>query len=143
MSAGMKVSEIMTRDVITLFEEDNLERVNQELGVFRFRHLPVIDDGKVVGILSQQDLLRATFASSGDGVGKGGRAREARFLEETFVRDVMHTDVMTVHPEEPVGEAAKLMLQNGFGVLPVVDADGMLVGILTENDIVRAASDVL
>lgn len=143
MSAGMKVSEIMTRDVITLFEEDNLERVNQELGVFRFRHLPVIDDGKVVGILSQQDLLRATFAGSGDGVGGGGRAREARFLEETFVRDVMHTDVMTVHPEAPVGEAAKRMLQNGFGVLPVVDADGMLVGILTENDIVRAASDVL
>ncbi|MDB4991260.1 MAG: hypothetical protein JWN04_6438 [Myxococcaceae bacterium] len=142
MSAGLKVSEIMTRDVITLFEEDNLERVNQELGVFRFRHLPVVDEGRVVGILSQQDLLRATFAN-GDGNGTGHRAREARFLEQTFVRDVMHTDVMTVRPEEAVGEAARRMLQNGFGVLPVVDADGMLVGIVTENDIVRAASDVL
>src|SRR3978361_2371284 len=97
MSAGMKVSEIMTRDVITLFEEDNLERVNQELGVFRFRHLPVVDDGKVVGILSQQDLLRATFASTD---GTGTSTRSAHFLEHTFVRDVMHTEVMTVHPEE-------------------------------------------
>jgi acetoin utilization protein AcuB len=143
MSAGMKVSEIMTREVITLFEEDNLERLNTELGVFRYRHLPVVDEGKVVGILSQQDLLRATFAN---GEGSGPRslvAPQSRFLEQTFVRDVMHTDVLTVHPEDRVGEAAKRMLQTGFGVLPVVDADGMLVGIVTENDIVRAASDVL
>jgi len=140
MSAGLKVAEIMTRDVVTVFEEDNLELVNQQLGVFRFRHLPVVDDGRVVGILSQQDLLLATLEH---GPGSNAAARAPRFLENTFVRDVMHTEVTTVRPEEAVGEAAKIMLQHGFGALPVVDADGMLVGIVTELDIVRAASDIL
>jgi len=138
---GMTVSEIMTRDVITLFEEDNLERVNGHLSHYRFRHLPVVDEGKVVGILSQRDLLRATVA--GFHPTPVTRAREARILEETFVRDVMRTDVITVRPDEPVRAAAKRMIEGHFGALPVVDASGMLVGIVTENDIVRVASDVL
>lgn len=141
MAPGKTVSDIMTRNVITLFEEDNLERVSEELGHFRFRHLPVVDDGRLVGILSQRDILRATIAHAEGG--PAARAREARFLEETFVRDVMSTEVLTAHPDEAVGEAAKRMLDAHYGALPVVDADGMLVGIVTENDIVRIASHVL
>lgn len=135
------VGELMTRDVVTLFEEDNLERVSKELGRFRFRHLPVVDDGKLVGILSQRDLLRATFA--GMDQSPAARAREARFLEQTFVRDVMRTDLVTVHPEEPLRAAALKILEGHLGALPVVDADGMLVGIITEHDITRIASQIL
>lgn len=141
MASGLKVADIMTREVITLFEEDNLERLQRELGNFRFRHLPVVDDGKLVGILSQRDLLRATVAGM-DGT-PYSRAREARFLEETFVRDLMRTDVVTARPDETVRAAAQRMLAGHFGALPVVDADGTLVGIVTENDIVRVACDVL
>jgi CBS-domain-containing membrane protein len=141
MAQAMTVSDIMTREVVTLFEEDNLERVSNELSHFRFRHLPVIDDGKLVGILSQRDLLRATL--SGVEGTPMARAREARFLEETFVRDLMHTDVQTARPEETARVAAKRMLDEHIGALPVIDAEGMLVGIVTEHDIVRVASDIL
>jgi CBS domain-containing protein len=141
MAQGLTVSDIMTREVVTLYEEDNLERVSRELARFRFRHLPVVDDGKLVGMLSQRDLLRATMA--GIESSPMSRAREARYLEETFVRDLMRTDVKTARPEESLRDAAKRMLEGHFGALPVVDGDGMLVGIVTENDIVRVASDVL
>jgi CBS domain-containing protein len=140
MALGKTVSDIMTRHVITLLEEDNLERVSADFGHLHFRHLPVVDDGKLVGILSQHDLMKATLRAEGK---PADLARTARFLEQTFVRDLMRTDVLTARPDEAVGQAARRMLETEYGALPVVDADGMLVGIVTENDIVRVASDVL
>lgn len=134
------VSDVMTRDVVTLFEEDNLERLRQELSRLHFRHLPVVDDGKIVGILSQRDLLRATIGGHDN---PATRARDARFFEETFVRDVMHTEVTTIGPNEPVRAAARKMLDGHIGALPVVDATGQLVGIITENDITRLAAEIL
>lgn len=141
MAQERLVSDLMTRDVVTMYEEDNLERVSRELGRFRFRHMPVVDDGKVVGLLSQRDLLQATI--SGAGQSAVSRARDARFLEETFVRDVMHTEVVTVGPNEPVRAAARKMLDAHIGALPVVEPDGTLVGIITENDITRMAAELL
>lgn len=141
MAQSKTVAEIMTKQVVTLFEEDNLQRLSKELSHYRFRHLPVVDDGRVVGILSQRDLLRATV----DGIDRSpmARAREARYLEETFVRDLMHTDVKVARPDESAKAAAQRMLEGHIGALPVVDASGMLVGIVTENDIMRAALEVL
>ena len=135
------VSEIMTREVVTLLEEDNLQNVALGLERFRFHHLPVVDERKVVGMLSQRDILRATVAGV-DG-GAAARAREARFLEQTFVRDVMQTNVVTVHPEESIKSAAQRMLSHRFGALPVVDENDNLVGIVTENDILRTVADEL
>jgi CBS domain-containing protein len=141
MAQERLVSDLMTRDVVTMYEEDNLERVSRELGRLRFRHMPVVDDGKLVGLLSQRDLLQATI--SGAGQSAASRARDARFLEETFVRDVMRTEVVTIGPNEAVRAAARKMLDAHIGALPVVEADGTLVGIITENDITRMAAELL
>lgn len=136
MADNKLVHEIMTRRVVTLYEEDNLQRIATELTQLRFRHLPVVDDGKLVGILSQRDILRATV--TGVDHSPLARAREARFLEQTFVRDLMHTEVKTARPDEPIKAAAERMLEARVGALPVVDEQGMVVGIVTENDIMRA-----
>jgi CBS domain-containing membrane protein len=137
----MQVSEIMTRDVITLLEEDNLESVGATLARFRFHHLPVVDGRRLVGMMSQRDMLRFTVA----GVDRSppARMREARFLEQTFVRDVMHPDVITARPDESVQSAAERMLAHRFGALPVVDDQENLIGIVTENDIVRSVAHAL
>lgn len=133
------VGDIMTRDVVTLLEEDNLEHVAAGLARYRFHHLPVVDGGRVVGILSQRDMLKATVAGRDHSV--AALAKEARFLEQTFVRDVMRTAVVCVMPAESIPRAAKLLLTAGVGALPVVDGDGNLVGIVTEHDIVRTVAE--
>jgi len=133
------VAEIMTRDLVTLLEEDNLEHVAAGLKRYRFHHLPVVDGRKLVGMFSQRDMLHATVAGSDRSV--AARAREARFLEETFVRDVMKTALVTVTPSASIAAAAKLMLSARIGALPVVDGDGNLLGIVTENDIVRTVAE--
>jgi acetoin utilization protein AcuB len=135
MDESIRVSDIMTREVTTLTEEDNLERVLRELGRLRFHHLPVVDDGRVVGILSQRDLLG--HLTSDLDRSRVAQAQERRLLERTFVRDVMRTQVVTVSADALVSAAAAHMLEARIGALPVVNRENRLVGIVTENDVLR------
>jgi CBS domain-containing protein len=135
------VGEVMTREVVTLNEEDNLEMVSAGLERFRFHHLPVVDGRRLVGMVSQRDMLR-TMVSSLDHSAVA-RTREKRLLESTFVRDVMKTKLVTAHPDEPVTLAARRMLETRYGAMPVVDREGNLLGIITENDVVRLATQLL
>ena len=131
----------MTREVTTLLEEDSLQQVLSVLGPFRFRHLPVVDGKKLVGIISQRDLLLLISQSLGRGPAE--QAREARKLEQVFLRDVMGTHVVIITPEESLAVAARRMLENRIGALPVVSAQGELLGIVTENDLLRVFADTL
>jgi CBS domain-containing protein len=140
MQTRPTVGEIMTRDVVTLYEEDNLARVRSELAHYRFHHLPVIDDGKLVGMLSQRDLFRAVATLERE-PSPIGFAREARLLEQTFVRNIMQTEVVTVYEDEDLSDATRRMLDRGIGALPVVDHDDNLVGIVTEHDLLRSIAD--
>lgn len=135
MEEQSRVADIMTRSVVVLSEEDNLSQVAAGLDRYRFHHLPVVDGSKLVGMLSQHDMLRHTVS----GVDRSAVAssREARYLEQTFVRDVMKTDVLTVRADELVSTAADRMLAGRVSALPVVDAEDALIGIVTEKDILR------
>ncbi|HTU59320.1 MAG TPA: CBS domain-containing protein [Polyangiales bacterium] len=137
----LKVADVMTREVSTVYEEDNLERVLGLLAPYRFRHVPVVDDGRVVGILSQRDLLQLT--SQGRDHSAAARARQAHALEQTFVRDVMNQKVITIRCEASLGEAAKLMLEHRVGALPVVDDQERLIGIVSESDLLRRLAQAL
>ena len=134
MQQAQTVGEIMTRDVVTLYEEDNLARVRSELAQYPFHHLPVVDDGKLVGMLSQRDLLRAISETGSSPI---ELAREARMLEELFVRNIMRTEVATVYEDDSLQSATQRMLERGIGALPVVDHQDRLVGIVTEHDLLR------
>lgn len=137
----LKVADVMTRDVSTVLEEDNLERVLSLLAPYRFRHVPVVDDGRVVGILSQRDLLQLT--SQGRDHSAVARARKAHTMEQTFVRDVMNQKVITIGSEASLGDAARLMLEHRVGALPVVDAQEQLIGIVSESDLLRRLAQTL
>jgi len=103
--------------------------------------VPVVDDGRVVGILSQRDLLQLT--NQGRDRSAAASVREARALEQTFVRDVMNQKVITIGPEASLAAAARLMLEQRVGALPVVDAREQLVGIVSESDLLRRLAQVL
>ena len=135
------VADIMTRDLITVCEEDNLQGVQLDMDLFRKRHLPVVDGKRLVGLLSHRDMLRMSTgslerSSLTDSI-------DAHRKADTFVAEVMTRDLVTTSPQAPIVEAAKLLTNTSHGCLPVVDDAGNLVGIVTEHDFVVLVTQLL
>ena len=125
----------MTQKVVTLFEEDNLTGVEKGMAHFKFRHLPVVDGGKLVGLVTHRDVLRVTASP----LEHGAAARTEHLFASVFVRDVMQKDVVTVRPDTPLLDAGRIMLDGKLSCLPVVDDDKTLLGIVTEGDFLKLA----
>jgi CBS domain-containing protein len=126
----ISVADFMTKDLVTVRATDDVALAESLLRLGGIRHLPVVQDGKLVGLLTQRDLLRS---------GEAGRPS----ARERPVAEVMTREVTTVKPATGLAHAAKIMLERKFGCLPVCDEDGALVGIVTEADFVRFAADVV
>jgi CBS domain-containing membrane protein len=129
---AMKVRDIMTRDVATLDWNDELGLADDIMKLGRIRHLPVVDEGRLVGIMSQRDLFKASLASA---MGFGEKAKR-EFMKTVTVKEVMVDEVITISPETSIEEAAKVILEKKIGCLPVTE-EGNLVGLITETDILR------
>lgn len=133
------VADVMSRDVVTVMETQNLDFLTETMRLFRFRHLPVVDDGKLVGLISERDLLRVAASSL-----LPAAREQTRFLSAQFkVSDIMTRDVQTARASTPLAEAAQWMESKKLGCLPVVDDDNRLVGIITEADFVVFARRAL
>ncbi|MHB8170403.1 MAG: acetoin utilization AcuB family protein [Thermincolia bacterium] len=117
----MLVETIMTTPVITVFPNDTIPEAIDLARAKHIRHLPVVEDGKLWGIVSDRDL---------------------RTNDGATVREVMTSMVHMVHPLDPVDEAARLMYEHKIGCLPVVRG-AQLVGIVTETDILRSYVELL
>lgn len=138
----MKVKDVMAKDPIRI---DPQAPVGTALDVMRskhIRHLPVVDDGGAfVGIVTDRDLRHAVLAPALEEYLSGRAHRRARQLGETLenlrVRDVMTWAVVTTTPEAPLTYAALIMFESRVGSLPVLES-GRLVGLLTEQDVLKA-----
>ena len=130
MPGRMQVSEIMSKDVVTLIEDETLAHAKSCMDRGRIRHLPVVQDGRLVGLVTHRDLLAASFSIFAE----VEPAEQRRVFVTIPIAEAMHRDVVTVRPETTVAEAARILLDNKYGCLPVVDADGTLLGIVTEAD---------
>ena len=141
MGTPTTVSEIMTRDVTTLREEENLSTLLGDMARAGFRHLPVVDGKRLVGLVSHRDLLRISSSSlDRDSLHK---AIDRQHKDETFVAAIMTRDVDTVGPDTPLAEAATKLLAHKYGCLPVVDEQQQLLGIVTEKDFLELLVQVL
>jgi CBS domain-containing protein len=137
-SSYLKVSQYMTTDIFTVQPDDAVQLVADLMGWERIRHVPVEDrDGRLVGLVSYRSILR--FLNS---LRTGGKRTEGKDPALTPVSDVMRRDVLTVTPETETLDAIRLMRRYRIGCLPVVQ-DGHLVAILTEEDFMGIASDLL
>jgi CBS domain-containing membrane protein len=129
----MKVAEIMSTEVITLIEDETLAHAKSCMDRGRVRHLPVVQDGRLVGLVTHRDLLAASFSIFAE----VGSTEQRRIFTRIPVAEAMHRDVVTIDPETSVADAARILLDNKYGCLPVVDGNGVLVGIVTEADFLR------
>lgn len=133
MELPNQVSEVMSRDVLSVEESDTLTNLLSSLKALRFRHLPVTDDERLIGLVTLTDLLGVTSSNL-----LPHQVQRDRMLLECFhVRDIMVRDVVTVRPETSLREASKLLWTRRLGCLPVVDEAGALVGMLTASDFVK------
>ena len=129
------VRDVMTTEVTTLDRNATLRAADEVMRLGRIRHLPVVDsDGALVGIVSQRDLFHSGLLRA---LGYGVHAKE-QTLELLVLKEAMKTDVVTVTPDAPLLEAAKLMLARKIGCLVVVEGT-KITGIITESDFVKLA----
>jgi acetoin utilization protein AcuB len=125
----LQVKDSMAREVTTLSPGDTAADALALCRERRIRHLPVLEDGRLVGIVSDRDLRSATPAF-------GDPARSAA-LSEVRVGDVMAREVITADPDDPIDEAANTMRERRINCLPVLEG-GELVGIVTSSDVMES-----
>jgi acetoin utilization protein AcuB len=123
----MLVKERMSPRFITVRPDASLAEARALLDRHRIRHLPVIREGSLVGIITDRDIRSAAPASS---------------LDRVKVGDAMTKKVITVTPETHIQQAAKLLLMNKIGGLPVLK-EGALQGIITETDLLNALVEIM
>ncbi len=122
-----KVSQEMTRKVVFVLEQDNLAKAYTSMKAMAIRHIPVTKDGRVVGMLSDRDILTNSKAS------KNGNT----IVPEVCVSDVMSTPVLSCRAEDTIGKVADMMLEHRIDAVTVVDSNAKLVGIITSTDLIR------
>jgi CBS domain-containing protein len=122
----------MKGQLITISESDTLSTVEDIMTLGHVRHMPVVHAGRLVGVVSERDLLRASLSS----LTEFGMEERRAFLHAVEIARVMSTPPIVVHPDATVEEAARIMADRKIGCLPVVDGDELL-GLLTENDVLR------
>ena len=130
----LRVRDAMTREVITLEPEASAV---QALGLCRehgIRHLPVVENGRLVGLVSDRDLRDVSPPR--------GTGDEENTLGWVRVRDIMSTNLVTIHTLDTIEHAARDIHAHKFNCLPVV-AEGELVGIITSSDMTRMLIELI
>ncbi len=134
----MLAKDYMTKTVVTIHPEDYLVDVRKSMQDLGVRHLPVLDGGKLVGIISLNTIRDAAPSKATD-----LSIHEIHYLlSKMKVREVMKKDVVTCGPDDHVEDIAKIMQSKRIGAIPVVDK-GQLVGILTNDDMFRILMKML
>ena len=133
----MFVKDWMTKKVYTVTPDDSVSTAAKILKEKNIKHLPVVKNGKIKGIISDRDIKEyiPSKATSLD-------VYELHYLlAKTRVKEIMKKKVITTTPDTPIEEAALTMLEKNIGSLPVLDA-GRLVGIISDRDIFRVVVDI-
>ena len=133
MKEHTPISAIMTKDVITLNYQDDLETAELLFKRKKIRHIPVIKHNEVIGILSYTDLLRISFA---DAVDESENDIDTVVYNMFTIEQVMAKNVVSVTSNASIKDVAKLLARKEFHALPVVD-NGDLVGIVTTTDLIN------
>ena len=133
-SLGLNINEIMTRRVVTIGMDDDVQRVEDLFEEHGFHHLLVVEKGRLVGVVSDRDLLRNLSPF----IGKlAEKPRDLATLNRR-VHQIMGRNPVTVSPEMSVEAAAHMMVEQHVSCLPVMTKDGSLLGIVSSRDLLSS-----
>jgi acetoin utilization protein AcuB len=135
--ASLMVSDYMTPNPITVEPDETLMHALELIRLRGVRRLPVAVGGLLVGLVTEGDVKRAEPSTLTD-----SQAEFDRVMEGTPISRIMITKPVTTTADTPLLDAAEIMLNTKYGALPVV-AGGRVIGILTDNDLMRALVDVM
>ena len=131
----MKIAEMMTREVLSALPDCPLDEAIRLFEIHGFRHLPVVEDGRLLGILSDRDIALAT----------GWILANYRSSRDTdkpkYVREIMVEDVHTLPIEAVASDAAGLILEHRIGAIPVMK-EGVVAGLVSATDLLRGGGQL-
>lgn len=132
MKKRTPISDIMSTNLVTLNIKDTLEKAEQLFKENKIRHIPIVKNREILGMLSYSDILRISFADVTD-----DEENVDTFVYDMFtIEQVMAKNVFMVPPYATIKDVAKLLAEKEFHALPVVE-DGELVGIVTTTDLIN------
>ena len=124
--------DLMTKKIFTIGPDDIIAHLEEQMEAFRFRHLPVVEGKKLVGLITHSDLLHASSSFLSDRV----KERD-ELIHKLPARRIMQTELLTVRPTDTLVQVTALMWEARVGCVLVTEEDGALVGIITEADFIR------
>jgi CBS domain-containing membrane protein len=137
MKKRSPVTEIMTKNVITLNTNDTLDTAESLFKKNKIRHIPVVSGEHIIGMLSYTDLLRISFA---DAVDDDEKDVDTIVYNMFTIEQVMAKNLVSVDPDTTIKEVAEILAKKEFHALPVLD-DKKLVGIVTTTDLINYLLD--
>ena len=133
-----KVSEYMTAKVVTVTPDTGIREAFFIMKEHSIRHLPVIENKQLVGIISDRELRRPNWVDEAHDIS------HVYFLDDNMsVSDVMIKNVMVLHTYDTLRKAVKLLLEHNIGAAPVLDKTSDVVGMLSAVDLLRALNDMI
>lgn len=136
MKKKTPVSKIMSKTIVSVQGDDTLHKANDTLKSWHIRHVPVLSDKKIVGMLTQTDLQKMSFLNTVD-----GDAITKELFKDITVNQVMTRNVKTVKPDDSIHDVAVLLSTHDFHAVPVCQGDDLL-GIVTSTDLIKYLVDV-
>jgi len=129
----------MKSPVFTVTPDTLIDNAMETMREKHVRRLPVVENGKLVGLVTRKTIIEA-IPSPSTALTLWGLHYQLSCMK---VRDVMITDVIVVHPDDTIKEVLTLSEKHRIGTFPVVDANGNLVGILTNTDLLHIMAKLL
>lgn len=130
---NIPIADIMTKKIIALNRTDDLETAEILFKKHKIRHIPVVHEDGIIGMLSYTDLLRISFA---DAFNEDEDEVDTVVYNMFTIEQVMAKNLISVNSETTIKEVAQILAKKEFHALPVVD-NGVLVGIITTTDLIN------
>ena len=130
----MRVQQIMTKKVVTIELDDSLAMVKEIFDNLKFHHLLVVESNKLVGVVSDRDLLKALSPNLGS---ISATLKDEATLNKR-VHQIMTSKLVTLHPDATISDAVNLFNTHKVSCIPVVDNEFRPLGIVSWRDILRA-----